>query len=168
MSPASQSLKTLITYPNWHRMMLPERSAQMKASKTTGTESFTAFNTVLQRTETSPLNVIICNNFHNWTGGLVMLWDSTPYTDSSETLRGWQTWQGQKTLKAEWLAKSEMYNTTDSPQHNETIVTALCPSVSVLRLGVTVFCIQPLPRVTLGITIKEVKLTSLGSALNAH
>jgi len=51
--------------------------------------------------------------------------------------------------------------TTDSLQRNEIVITIAWPSVSesVLRvnLGVTVFCILALPRVTLRVTAKEVK-----------
>jgi len=50
--------------------------------------------------------------------------------------------------------------TTDSPQRNATVITTVWPSVSetvlTVRLGVTVFCILALLRVTLGITAKEV------------
>ena len=50
--------------------------------------------------------------------------------------------------------------TIDSPQRNTALITPPWPSVSesVLRvwLGVTVFCILALPRVTLGVTAKEV------------
>ena len=52
--------------------------------------------------------------------------------------------------------------TTDSPQRNVTVITIAWPSISEsvlrVRLGVNVFCILALPRVTLGITAKEVKL----------
>jgi len=51
--------------------------------------------------------------------------------------------------------------TTDSPQRNATVITIVWPSVSEsvirVRLGVTLSCIFALPRVTLGITAKEVK-----------
>jgi len=65
--------------------------------------------------------------------------------------------------------------TTDSPQRNATIITIAWPSVSEsvlrVRLGVTIFCILALPRVTLGITAEEVKLqaqTEMQSVFNGH
>jgi len=49
--------------------------------------------------------------------------------------------------------------TTDSPQRNATIITIAWPSVSEsvlrVRLGVTIFCILALPRVTLGIKLRR-------------
>jgi len=50
--------------------------------------------------------------------------------------------------------------TTDSPQRNATVITIAWPSVSEfvlrVRLGITVFCILTVPRVTLGITAEAV------------
>ena len=66
-----------------------------------------------------------------------------------------QTWN-----VANWYAAANGQFTTDSPQCNATVVTPAWPSVSEsvlqVRLGVTIFWILALPRVTLGITAKEV------------
>jgi len=68
-------------------------------------------------------------------------------------------WQGRHGV---WLIDTPprmVSLTTDSPPCNATVITIVWPSVSesVLRvkLGVTVFCILALPRVTLGITARR-------------
>jgi len=77
-------------------------------------------------------------------------------------------WQGRH---GAWLIDTppQMVSlTTDSPQRNATVITIAWPSVSEsvlqVRLGVTVFCILVLPRVTLGITAKEVNTITHESA----
>jgi len=55
--------------------------------------------------------------------------------------------------------------TTDSSQSKATVITPPWPSVSVsilrVSLGITVFSILAIPRVTLGVTAKEVKFNML-------
>ena len=70
-------------------------------------------------------------------------------------------WQGRNRA---WLIDTQprmVSITTDSLQRNATVIAIAWPSVSEsvlrVRLGVTGFCTLALPRVTLGITAKEVK-----------
>jgi len=69
---------------------------------------------------------------------------------------------GQTRSVANCYASANGQFTTEHPQRNVTITTPLCPSVSEsipgVVLGVTIFCIIPLPRVTLRMTVKKVKL----------
>ena len=60
---------------------------------------------------------------------------------------------GQTWSVANWYAAANGQFTTDSPQRNATVITPPRPeSILRERLGVTVFCILALPRVTLGLT----------------
>jgi len=86
------------------------------------------------------------------------------------------TWQGRHGAWQTGTLPRMVSLTTDSPQRNATI-TPPWPSLSEfilrVRLGVTVFCILALPRVSLGVTAKEVigrcdySLASSGSASTA-
>jgi len=50
-----------MTHSNWHRMVFPESSPEVKTSKTRSTKFFTAFNTVLQYTENMTLQTRLNN-----------------------------------------------------------------------------------------------------------
>ena len=68
--------------------------------------------------------------------------------------------EGQTCSVANWHVAANGQFTTNPSQHNATITTPPWPSVSEyiprVRLGITVFCVLPLPRVPLGVTAKEV------------